>query len=92
MFYFLDTEDKAEFWKYLYEYNITDRNEDGILLFIANFYKDYKTNELMDESVCEQTIRIRERLLQIANQLYAFIDLHGVYIREEVSDLLNHIS
>lgn len=50
-FYVLDTNDKAEFWKYLYEYNVIERREDGLLLFIRNFFRDYRVDELADENI-----------------------------------------
>lgn len=37
----IDTNDTSEFWRYLFEYNKTERKYDGLLNFIEKFFRDY---------------------------------------------------
>lgn len=65
----------------MFEYNRAERNYDGILLFIERFYRDYQINDIVDENLQEVTVAIRDRLLNIANGIFGFVEQHGDYIR-----------
>ena len=51
----LDTNDKSEYWSYLYDYDVTSKKANGLLCFIENFYREYSVRELDDENIIEIT-------------------------------------
>ena len=75
-FYLLDTNDQTEYWRYLYEFNKSERKFDGLLNFVERFYRDYAVTELNGDAIQEITVKIRNRILNMANQIYAFIEVH----------------
>lgn len=91
-FYVFDTNDKTEFWRYMFEYNKAERSHDGILCFLERFYRDYHIKDIKDENLQEVTVAIRDRLLAIANMIFAFVETHEDYIRPMTMDLLKHIN
>lgn len=87
-----DTNDKTEFWRYMFEYNRAERSYDGILCFLERFYRDYHIKDIKDENLQEVTVAIRDRLLAIANGIFGFVEQHEDYIRPMTMDLLKHIN
>lgn len=73
-YYMLDTNDKSEYWRYLYDHKTSDKNPIGLLIFIEHFYRDYSVRELDDENLIDTTVRIRERLLAVINKIFLFLD------------------
>lgn len=45
-FYVIDTNDRTEYWRYLFEYSKAERKFDGLICFIERFYRDYSVREL----------------------------------------------
>jgi hypothetical protein len=62
-FYVFDTNDKTEFWRYMYHFTKLERAYDGILIFLERFYRDYHIKDIKDENLQEVTVAIRDRLL-----------------------------
>jgi hypothetical protein len=87
-YYLLDTNDKSEYWRYLFEQNYTDNNPKGMLCFIENFYRDYSVKDLDDENMAAITVKIRDRLLQLTNKIFTFVDQHESHIKPYVHDFL----
>lgn len=83
-FYLLDTNDRFEYWRYLYEYSPVDRTKTGLIIFLKNFYRDYSIRELAEESMIEITSKLRDRLLAMANKIFIFVDSHDIYIKPYV--------
>lgn len=89
----LDTNDKSEYWRYLYEYNKLERKFDGLLYFVERFYRDYTIKELLvDADLKDITSKTRDRLLIMANKIAGFLDEHTDKIKGEVPDYLERIS
>lgn len=88
----LDSNDKSEYWRYLYEHPEGDTNPIGILIFIENFFRDYSDKELDDESMADSISRIRDRLLALVNKIFFFVDQHESYMKPYVQDFLKFAS
>lgn len=57
---------------------------DGILTFIEKFYRDYPVAEIRDENLQDVSVKLRDRLLNMANQLYQFVENHEEFIKPEI--------
>jgi hypothetical protein len=87
-YYVLDTKDKTEYWRYLYERNPHDNSPIGMIYFIEQFYRDYSVRELDDENLIDSTCKIRERLLALANKIFQFVDQHESFMKPYVHEFL----
>jgi hypothetical protein len=65
----------------MYEYNKAERTFDGILCFLERFYRYYDVKDLNNDDLQDVTVKIRDRLLAIANQLFVFIESHEGFIK-----------
>lgn len=45
-FLIINSQDKSEFWKYLYKYNPEEMKIYGMLAFVENLYQNYSIREL----------------------------------------------
>lgn len=91
-YYMLDTNDKSEYWRYLYDQKTSDKNPIGLLIFIEQFYRDYSVRELDDENMIDTTNKIRERLLALVNKIFVFVDQHESFMKTYVHSFLKHAS
>ena len=91
--YNTDTNDKTEFWQYLYKKDTEENCEDGLLLFIENFFRDYTVKEIAtDDDIKDVSTKLRERLLQMSNRLFDFYEQHGDKIRDNLFDYVEQIN
>lgn len=47
----IDTNDRTEYWRYLYERSTAERKFDGLICFVERFYRDYSVRELNHQSI-----------------------------------------
>jgi len=87
-FYVLDANDKTEYWRYLFNNDLQEGTQLGLLVFIENLYRDYTVREMDFKQFREITGAIRETLLSFANKICKFVDSFDSYIKENTQDLL----
>lgn len=53
---------------------------------------DYNVNEIKVDDLQEITVKIRDRLVSLANQIFSFIEVNGDFIKPEAMSLLEQLN
>jgi hypothetical protein len=78
----LDNSDLTEYWRYLYETTEAEGSYTGLLCFIELFYKDYTSKDFDDDLESQKiTLIIKQKLLEIASNIFYIQDSHEDYIK-----------
>jgi len=88
----LDPNDNLEFWRYIHEFNRNENTHQGLLRFLEKFFTDYNVNEIKVDDLQEITVKIRDRLVNLANNIFSFIEANGEFIKPEAMSLLEQIN
>jgi hypothetical protein len=75
-YYFLDTGDKEEYWKYLFEADENLGNSDGLLNFLKDFFFTFAPDEIVSVKQQAAFIRLRAVLVRVSTAIYEFFSLH----------------
>ena len=63
-----------------------------MLRFLEKFFTDYNVNEIKVDDLQEITVKIRDRLVNLANNIFSFIEANGEFIKPEAMSLLEQIN
>ena len=89
----LDNEDHSEYWRYLFDETESKKQSNGLLSFITNFYNDYNKKDFGDDDgIYRMSYNIRQKLLNLAQKIFLFIDTHEDFIKEDCHKLLIHLN
>lgn len=88
----MDPNDNLEFWRYIHEYNKNENTHSGMLRFLEKFFTDYNVNEIKVDDLQEITVKIRDKLVTLANQIFSFIEMNSDFIKPEALSLLEQLN
>jgi hypothetical protein len=79
----IDENNKHEYWDYLTKYNKSRDKADGLLHFVRDFYRGVKLHKpKMEKEITEVTVKIRETLSEMSDNLNKLMDTYKDYMIE----------
>jgi hypothetical protein len=83
VFPLIDDNDFSEYWAYLSKFNKSEGKADGLLHFVIDFYRGVRdTKSKMSKDLIETTVKIRETLMQISDDLHKLLETFKEHLGE----------